>query len=305
MKRSRRREIIMPDFCSRRFPFHYFTALNNLQKIGIEPERVRILAIGEFENYRGEVRRQEPEPGTVVTGETDIVLEVGYPGIVDLMPYQFFYGLRGVTKSSSAWEDNARKFMAPFDASVVRRLSLAKYLDLKFNFSFLEEDQIRRFLDFFEFDFSLVEGIEELHQWLDLLPFFSTWGGNAKMTAWVLKMLFGYDFELLENRVSYHDIPEEYHYKLGSRQDPLGRGTILGRRFRDFDSACTVIISGFDNNEIVSLLPNGKKRKKIERILEWCMPSNLESEIKLKAQTIRPKLGEEANQARLGCATFL
>ncbi len=97
-------EYLMPYFCNRRFPFHYTTALCVLMKMGLDITQVDILAIGEFENYKGEVLEQEPAPGRVITAETTVRLKVGYPSAVDFMPYQFFYGLTGSGARSSDWE---------------------------------------------------------------------------------------------------------------------------------------------------------------------------------------------------------
>ncbi len=46
---------IMPDFCNRRYPFHYTTAISVLAKMGVDVNDIDILAIGTYENYRGEI----------------------------------------------------------------------------------------------------------------------------------------------------------------------------------------------------------------------------------------------------------
>ena len=75
----------MPDFCNRRHPFHYVTALCVLAKMGIDIDTVDILAVGEYENYRGEIQTQSPKPGAAITDDTRIVLKVGYPSAVDYL----------------------------------------------------------------------------------------------------------------------------------------------------------------------------------------------------------------------------
>ena len=71
------------------------------------PEQIDILAVGEYQNYRGEILRQEPEAGEDVRYDTRIKLEVGFYSAVDQMPYQFFYGMHGITESTGEWEDKA------------------------------------------------------------------------------------------------------------------------------------------------------------------------------------------------------
>ncbi len=301
----RRREIVMPDLCHRRYPFHFYTALNLLQKIGINPERIEILAIGEFENYRGEVHRQEPQPGTVVKTDTKIVLEVGFPGGVDEMPYRFFYGLPGVTSQYSKWEERGRRFMAPFDASMIRRLAGAKYLDLRFNFSFIELEQVTKFLEFFDFDMKLAESPEELYEWMNLMPGFHAWAGNPGMVEIVLKNLFGYKFRIVENIPVEHEIPGELQYRLGSKKERLGKEVVLGRKFSDLDSAYRVTVSDFPPKDLPGLLPNGKIRVKIERILGYCMPTSLVHEIKIETEPGKIYLKGEEKRAVLGYSTYI
>jgi len=301
----RRREITMPDLCHRRYPFHYYTALNLLQKIGINPENVEILAIGEFENYRGEVRRQEPAPGTAIKTDTKIVLQVGFPGGVDEMPYRFFYGLQGVTERFSNWDERARQLMAPFDAAMIRRLAAAKYLDLKFNFSFIEPDQVNKFLEFFNFDTRLADDTEELYEWMNLMPAFHMWAGNPGLVEYVLENLFGFKFRIVENIPVAHEIPAELRYRLGSKNERLGKEVVLGKSFTDLDSAYQVIISGMDQKDLRGLLPNGKIRKKIERVLSYCMPTNLVFKITIETEPAKTYLKKEDNRAVLGYTTYI
>ncbi len=300
-----RREIFMPNFCSRRFPFHYYTALNLLQKLGVDLNRVELMAIGTFQNYKGEIHNQEPAPGTPIKAETRIMLEVGYPGGVDEMPYQYFYGLRGVTERSDTWEDNARRFMAPFDAGMIRRLSDAKYQTLKFNFSFIELDFLKKFLEFYDFDLTLADSPEELQLWMNLMPQFYIWGGNAKLVEFVLKLIFELDFKIVESIRSTHEIPAEIRYRLGSPKDRLGKEIVLGNSFSDFDSAYEVAITIDDVKILKELLPGGKTRAKLDRVLGYCMPSNLTYRVSIKTERKRYPLGEKEVRPALGYSTYL
>lgn len=301
----RRREITMPDLCHRRYPFHYYTALNLLQKIGVNIENVELLAIGQFENYRGEVRRQEPAPGTTIKADTRIVLQVGVLGAVDEIPYQFFYGLRGVTAQYSGWEDRARRMMAPFDAAMVRRLAGAKYLELRFNFSFIELEQVTKFLEFYDFDLKLADSPEELYEWMNLMPGFNVWAGNPGMVEIVLQNLFGYKFRIVENIPVEHEIPDELRYRLGSKNERLGKEVVLGRKFSDLDSAYRVIISDFEPDQLPGLLPGAKTRRKIERVLGYCMPTSLVYEIEVRTEPGKIYLKGDEKRAVLGYSTYI
>jgi hypothetical protein len=295
-------EITMPDFCNRRHPFHFATALHLLQKIGISLERIELLAAGEFENYKGEIREQSPDPGTSIDTNTRIVLKVGFPSAVDLMPYQFFYGLRGVTARSSDWELQARQFMAPFDAAYIRRLADSAYQSLKFNFGFLDAEHIARYLKLFALDDEKVKDPEDAILWMTLMPGFHMWAGNAEMVAEILSIMFGFKFKILENIPSRQEIPENLQYRLGSGIDRVGRGVVIGRTFEEYESGYFVIISGVKATDLDKLLPGGRLRKNIEAVLDFSMPGNTEYQIKIKIDRQREPL---AGKGYLGYSSYI
>ena len=122
----------MPDFSGQRYRFHYVTALNLLEGMGVDRRRIRIRKAGVYRNYRGEVRSQQPEPGSVLSDKSIITLEIGSNSAVDFMPYQFFYGLQGLRDSDNSWEDNARSLLAPFDSESVRYEAAMRFYTLRY-----------------------------------------------------------------------------------------------------------------------------------------------------------------------------
>ena len=83
----------MPQLCDRHNPLHTNTALMILMSAGVNPDQIEILADGESENYKGEIRSQEPAAGEPLGPRDKVVLRVGQYGGFDSLPYQFFYGL--------------------------------------------------------------------------------------------------------------------------------------------------------------------------------------------------------------------
>ena len=65
---------IMPDFMGRRYRFHYLTAINLLESMGVPLGDIRVRAAGEYENYRGEIRSQDPAPGEEIPAGSVITL---------------------------------------------------------------------------------------------------------------------------------------------------------------------------------------------------------------------------------------
>lgn len=298
---------IMPDFCNRRCPFHYITALNLLAGMKIDINKIDILASGEYENYKGEILAQEPEPGTVLTKDSRIMLKVGFSSAVDYMPYQFFYGLSGIRQTDASWEENSRKLLAPFDAAVIRHNAEARYQSLKYDYGVIDSEHFRRIIRIFGIKLPPdMDSIDDMLFWLSILPSFHYWAGNPGLTEKALEMLFGFTFEIVENSYSVHEIPPSLHYHLGTRTGRLGREVVLGRQFSEYDSGYEVIIKNVEPNQVRELLPAGKIRKKIEWVLTTCMPNNLTYQIRIKVN--RPGVsvaGEEIQKGYLGYSTFI
>jgi len=297
---------IMPDFCSRRHPFHYTTALNILRKMNVDVRRVNILADGEYENYKGEIREQIPKPGTEIGERTTVTLKVGFPSPVDYMPYQFFFGLTGTRSTDRSWEENSRRLMAPFDAAVVRHDADARYQILKYDGGIVEKEFLLRVLALYGFDFgNNIRKIGEIIFLFAILPSFYHWSGNPVLVEKILQFFFGYEFKIIESCSAEYDIPESIQYRLGSKSGRLGRETIIGRSFIERDSCYEVVIKGVEPNEVFDLLPDKPKRKKLDWLLSFCMPGKMEYRIKIKAKPKRTRVGRDSNLCYLGYSSFI
>jgi hypothetical protein len=296
----------MPDFCNRSYPFHYATALNLLEKMGININRINILAIGEHENYKGEILGQRPAPGSPLKSDTRIELNVGYPSAVDQLPFQFFYGLGGKTHRSADWELHSRHFMAPYDAAVIRHNASARYQALRFSFGITDKSHLARYLSLF--DFALEHDFQDLSDavfWTAIMPSFHIWSGNSAGVTEILQFLFGYRFRIVENIESKYEIPEEIRYRLGSRSGRLGRESIVGRAFCECDSTYQLIVAGISRQEMAEFIPGGPKRLKLERVLEICMPNELDYRITFEVENRAVILGSKKEGAYLGHSTHL
>ena len=296
---------MMPDFCSRRNRLHITTALMNLVQLGVDIGRIRLLADGEQENYKGEIHEQEPAPGTPITPTTEIVLKVGFPSAIDQMPYQFFYGLFTNSARTSEWEMRSRELMAAFDAELIRHLAVASYQEKKYTLSFVDMDHLARFLSLFAFDVrQYSRDVKEALIWSALFPTFHYWAGNPRYVEKALSLIFGYEFRIKENVAREYEIPEPLRYKLGSASDRLGRGTILGRSFTERDSCYEVIMRGVAPDDVKRFLPGQPGRKKLEEVLSICMPGDLEYRLKIRPKRSQFRLGQKEKRSYLGYATY-
>ncbi|MBU0983100.1 MAG: type VI secretion system baseplate subunit TssG [candidate division Zixibacteria bacterium] len=300
------RTATMPNFCDRHQPFHATTALMTLMRLGVDVDTIELLAAGEHENYRGEVREQEPKAGTEIGPGTRIRLHVGCVGVVDHMPYQFFYGLDPKANRPRTWEDNARRLTAPFDSAVIRHESIARFQELLYGQGFTERGHTARYLDLFHFEDSLIsDAHDEGVLWSALMPLFHQWAGNAESMARVLHMVFGYEFEIIESVPKTYDIPPELQLRLGSPEARLGHETLLGDSFTESDSCYEVVVRGVPADEVSRFLPGGDGRGKLERILAFCAPGNLEYRLRIRSTAKCRSLGTTGDDARLGYTAYV
>ncbi len=297
------KDAIMPDFAGGRYRFHCLTAINLLEGMGMALGDIHIRAAGEYENYRGEIRSQDPAAGTAIAPGSPIVLEVGCDSAVDFMPYQFFYGLQGIRDTGDKWETDARSLMAPFDAAKIRYEAAMRMHALRYDFGVTDAGHIKRFVELFEYR----EGVEEREAGervflAAILPSLHLWGGNPSAVTVVLKRLFGYDVRVRENVRTSTAIPEDIRYRLGSKTDMLGSGTIIGGSFDECDSMYEVELAGVPPADVRDLLPGGRKRRRIERFLDFCMPGDVDYKIAVRVERPAARISGERF---LGYSTYL
>jgi predicted component of type VI protein secretion system len=196
--------------------------------------------------------------------------------------------------------------MAPFDSSVIRAEARAKLLSLIFDFGFAEKGHMRRFLDLYDFDIAHeTDDLRELLFWSSLLPAFNFWAGNPDSVARIVSGLFGYECRIIENVQGEYDIPEKTRYRLGKGEERLGAGSVVGRSFSQCDTAFDVIVTGVGNGDMREFLPGGTKRRKLERILEYCMPSDLECRIRIFGEKRGSRIGESGAECHLGYSSYV
>ena len=155
------------------------------------------------------------------------------------------------------------------------------------------------------YEFQGALDLDELQFWASLFPMFHHWAGNADFVARVLTELFGYECEIVENVKTEYEIPKEIRYSLSSKSGRLGIDTVIGRSFSECDTACELILSNVKFEDIPNFLPGGSKRKKLEDIIGFCMPSNIECRIKIIGEKQGMKIGTEARVAYLGHSSYV
>lgn len=297
---------LMPNLVSPQARMTFVQALLALKQSGVEWENVRLFSSGTFENYRGEVLKQEPKPNTEITPDTQITLWVGFPSLFDALPYQLFFGAKEWHRDTVRLEQRAREFLACFDSSFIRILSRLEYVLLVYNLVFLEKDFCQHFLEAFDFPKDQWEK-EEILLWMIFLPTFHLWAGTKEGTEKVLSAFLQAQSKIEENIPGENQLPLELRSRLGERSNHLGQNWLLGKRFSECDSTYRINICPISADQIKEFLPNHKKRKKLERILALSTPGQLRYKVslKLKQKDKKFSLGKDSKNSLLGYATYL
>ena len=298
--------ITMPDFCDRHHPVRINTAIVTLLRMGVDLEQVDILADGESENYKGEIRHQEPQPGETISPDTHVVLRVGSYGGFDHLPFQFFFGLGShVLTRSSEWEERGRRLMAPFDATSVRSIGRTQYEELRFNQGFADRQHLTRFLKLFGLEWDITwNEIPTALLWLAILPSFHAWAGNARQVEGILEAIFGYRFMIRESQPRTYAIPQNLCYHLGADSGRLGHETVLGESFRECDSAYEVVVKAVSASDLHFFLPGQELYCRLEKVLDLCLPSHLERVIRIEPDSRIACLGDGPSGTYLGYNAF-
>lgn len=297
---------VMPHLCDRQQRLSFVTALLVLDRLGVDLQQVSILAVGTHRNYRGEVMAQSPDPGVQITPDTTVSLEVGFTSAVDTLPHQFFAGLGDAARTSSGWEPRARRFMAPFDATVIRYQALALGERLRFSLGTADTDRLKKFLELFALDMPQRQpDPRRLGIWAALLPSFHRWSGNAEQVGYVLTLLLGRRCSIEENVAVRYDTPAGIQSRLGQRNHGLGRQMILGRGFVDCDHTYRVHVHGVASDQIRDWMPGGQVRRRLDWLLQTCMPGHLDYRIAIHARSGKRRLGDSTGHFRLGYNTYL
>ncbi|MEA3297251.1 MAG: type VI secretion system baseplate subunit TssG, partial [candidate division Zixibacteria bacterium] len=101
------------------------------------------------------------------------------------------------------------------------------------------------------------------------------------------------------------EIPENIHTQLGSRFNSLGQDFLLGRSFSEYDSGYELRISEISSDNVIDFLPGKPKLKKLQWVLETCMPNNLQCNIRIEVDKKKFMLGKRHGESHLGYTTYV
>jgi hypothetical protein len=296
---------VMPDLCDKKQRLKLPLALMLLKCSGIDMSKVLFKAAGRDENYKGEIRSQDPAAGEPVDEDTEIILEVGYPSAVDYMPYQLFRGLEAGLSGSSMWEERARYLMAPFDGAVLRWSFGAFFEQLTYCGSLVDPDHLRRLLSLFRMEMPSLDDPQRAVFWVGVAPHFSLWSGSPFHMPRVLARFFGVSFSVRENVPRTQTIRRELRTMLGKSLSVLGESLSPGSEITENDSSYELLIHLDDPCRATDWLPGGAKRSELREIIRHSMPEHLHCCVKVKAARRPCVIGGTPGSSYLGIASFV
>lgn len=296
---------IMPNLANPHSPVPFIQALSQLKSSGVSLENVRLLLKGVFESYKGEIVHQLPPPGEEIDPPAVILLFAASPSTVDRLPPSLFLAPKEKYADYSTMELESRKFFSCFDSTMTKMAVTLKYVHLVYNSVLAEVSFTRQFVRTFGFP---DEGwsAEELFLWASLLPSYHQWGGTKRGTEEVLSRFLRAKVTIQEKRRGENPLPKKLSSRLGGRASRLGSGWSLGSRYSECESTFGVVVGPISAPQVRDFLPPGPKRKKLDRILRYCVPGQLRWNVAVR---LRPgeksfSLGRNTANCVLGYSTY-
>lgn len=299
-------KMIMPDLANPGSSTPFVHKLAGLKRVGVALENVRLLLNGEFENYKGEIIHQLPPPGEEIDPSAVMLLVVGCSSMVDQLPPSLFFVPRKRYVDFDKMELESRKLFSCFDSMMSKIKATLEYILLVYDSVFLERTFSKRFIGAFGFPEDGWSS-EELFFWMMLLPGFHRWAGTKKGTEEVLAQFLNTRVRIKENQKGENNLPIELQSLLGERSNRLGLDWFLGNCFSECESSFKVIIGPVSVSQVRDFLPLGPKRKKLDRILNHCVPGQLRWNValELKQKEKNFTLGETTPNCVLGYSAYL
>lgn len=299
-------KVKMPDLVNPLTSTSFVHALISLRRGGANLENVRLLLKGVFENYKGEIIGQLPPPDTEINSNRVIELEVGSQSMVDHLPPSLFFDPRKEYRDFDKMELRSRNLFSCFDSMMAKIKATLEYILLVYDSVFLEHSFSKKFLGAFGLP---EEGwtSEELFFWTALLPGFHQWAGTKKGTEEVLSKFLGIKIRIEENKRGENGLPIELRSLLGRKSSKLGLDWSLGNCFSECESSFEVVVGPISASEVGDFLPPGLKRKKLDQVLNHCVPGQLRWSVTLKLKQKEKIfcLGENTQNCVLGYSTYL
>jgi len=298
-------KISLPHLANPHSPSSLVHAVLWLRKSGIDLENLRLLFKGPFENYKGEITGQLPLPGEVEPFK-EIRLELAAASMVDQLPFSLFFDPNKKYVELDKTELKSRELFSSFDSTMAKTKTILEYILLVYDYVFSEPAFSKLFIGAFGFP---QEGwdSEELFLWMLLLPGFHQWAGTIRGTSQVLSIFFKAPVRIRENQRGENSLPVDLQSFLGKRYSRLGSDWSLGKGFSECDTSFKVMIGPISLSEVGDFLPQGKKRKKLELILDHSIPGQLRWRVavKLKRKDQSFTLGKSTSNCVLGYSTYL
>jgi predicted outer membrane lipoprotein len=303
---SERTARVMPRLVDWRCRPSFVAAINQLVRLGVAPERIFVRLVGAYEDYDGQIRSQDPEAGTLLSDETEVVLDVGISGIVDVMPWQFFTSSGHSSSVSSHWESGARGVMAPIDGHASKKSALMALERMRYEEAVTEPSHFARIIDLFgPAHRRACTADSRLGLWTALMRSFHEWSGNPRGVAWVLGLLLDCRIAVRENLPSEHRIDGSIQSRLNSSFSRLGDDWVLGDCFTDLDSYYELVLCEVGDAHIEEWLPGGSRRSLLEQIMALCNPGHLQWRLRFRLPICGRSIGTQERAAYLGTSWCL
>jgi len=271
----------MPDFKSR--PEAKSKSLKDayiyLRKNGVPDKDIFVYPLGEFSRFKGDIMNQYPDPGEIVSSESNIILAVNRMSICDLMP-DLFTDNRQRSSIDDFFAENfssqtgARMLFSIFDSACLKMLCRLEWIRDIYAGLYLSEN----FINYFSSFLSLPEK-ENDHINPEIIGFvlpklYQFMGTESALKVYIESVL-GLKCSVSFNNLQTKDLPENLPSRLMSNCI-LGKKMYLGKQYKNPNPILSITLKVKDMKQIKEIIPGGKKHQLLITIIKLCLPGYAE-----------------------------
>jgi hypothetical protein len=289
---------IMPDFVSGTHAFHHTvdSALATLDSLRLPPSRISICS-GGFGYPANWVVRQEPEPGTPVTGATEIALYVSTGGFLHELPV-------GMWDRGGEEQPGTAELLDPIDDPFQKAAHWLREGAKLFDIQPDHLEDCSRWIGLFGFEAENWPPAR-WHALALLLPSLQAAAGTETGIRLAPRLLLALPVDEIR-RADHcaHLDPDEYTL-LGTKLSRLGLDTVVGDRFETL-ARITLVIGPVPLDTYFQYC-EAQQAKLLQTVLSLVVPLHQRYSVQWLVEDRRfgPQLGDEYRNARLGINSSL
>ena len=274
----------------------------HLRRLGFPDRDIFIYPQGEFNEFKGEVLGQQPEPGDMISSGNRITLIVAMPGICDAMPDLYTDHSEDFFTEDFNDRTGTRRFFSIFDSALLKMICRLEWIrDI-----YAGAHYSAGLGDYMGSIFSIPK--KELQE-IDpeilgfLLPRLYRYLGIEGAMSVLIETLVGIKTSILLGNDQNFLLPQNVGGQLGKKWR-LGMDMYLGERFKGENPALNIQLEIDDCESVPEIIPGSEGHRLLREILNIMLPYYAE-QYRIVIKPDKTNMHFENDASHLGYSTVL